>query len=288
MGFFVVKKPKRNGIINSIEYVVKDDNTVKLCLRYELPDLWFTIHTKTEKDIHELITQILLWPVEFRGIALFANEFTNKEILEANSLGDLFDKYSEAYYPKYHLTIFEYFIKKKRRFQTRIQRFDNALQYNFLPELVKIKGMEAIKVVRKRIPKNYTYHIYLFKRPNECNIPANIYQDIVNIIHKAANDMGIGDKVGISLYPKDYTGVDDPELELYHHRDYIRLGVDASEDLIKKLSQNGDYHIINKNLVTFRKALKMKLKINRDLLTSDLIMKEEEDEDNANRTVPQP
>ena len=277
MGRIVVKKPKRHGVVNSIEWIVKNDNTVKLSLRYEIPDLWFTINCKTEEDIKEVLNQISLYPVVFRGIALFANEFTNKEILEADSLGDLFDKYSEKYYPKYHLTIYEYFIKQKRKLQTKVQLFDNGLQYTIIPELTKIKGVEAVKVVRRHIPENYTYHIYLFKRQNDCNIPKETYQEIVNIIHGVAVNLGIGDMVWIHLVPKVYDGIDDLELEvLLGRRDYIRLGVDASEELIEKLLENGDCHIINKNLVTLKKGFKKKMKIEKDLFTSELIAEDGE------------
>ena len=59
MGRIVVKKPKRHGVVNSIEWIVKDDNTVKLSLRYEIPDLWFTINCKTEEDVKETIEKMI-------------------------------------------------------------------------------------------------------------------------------------------------------------------------------------------------------------------------------------
>ena len=83
--------------------------------------------------------------------------------------------------------------------------------------------------------------------------------EIVDIIHGVAVNLGIGDMVWIHLVPKVYDGIDDPELEvLLGRRDYIRLGVDASEELIEKLLENGDCHIINKNLVTLKKGFKKK------------------------------
>ena len=86
--------------------------------------------------------------------------------------------------------------------------------------------------------------------------------------------------VWIHLVPKVYDGIDDPELEVWGRRDYIRLGVDASEELIEKLLENGDCHIINKNLITLKKGFKKKMKFEKDLFTSGLIT--EAGENNAN------
>ena len=263
---------KRNGIVNGIRWIVEEeDKYVKLSLIYELPDIWFKIHYNTEKDIEETIESITSYPIIFRGIALFANKYTNRENLEANSISELFDIYSKTYL-KYHLTIYNDFVKEKRELQRKINKFDNELQYELVPAITNIVGLEVVKVTRMNLPKRNTYNIYIFGRKGDYKVPKDVSQGLGPILYKAACGYGLDDYVAINIYEREYYP-GNPEMDIYNHRQYLRWGVDTSKDVIESLKENEDYRVFNDNMVTLRRDFKKSLKIQQELFTSELLLK---------------